>query len=324
MLRKSPKRSVAYMQAQHMNAEKSTGPRSDAGKSKSNARKPAPDAPAALCVADLGEAPQDYTRLVSDLNASFLPATPAESMLVQDLAELRWKRRRLGKIEENMLVRKAEELEQEQLNRHIEAQQEVVDLTPEELSVSGLRAARDSSAKFETMSQYLDTLITLVEHFDFEEDAEHIFNLLYGKAAGIRGRTLCGQFKDLKSKYQGMGPGEVKARLAQGSGASGPDGEGATEAARGTQTNQVCDELIEERTAYQELRVGLLREMCDVIQRHQAFMEQYVRLTPAFRKASLLPNPAEWRTLRQQTRDVERQIERKTQLLMRMQKSRQD
>ena len=93
-------------EANRQNAQKSTGPRTPEGKQNVayNALRHAfygkPCLPLMLA---LGEDPEEYREILAGLTQSFHPFTPAQHMLVEDMAMLRWElpggghRRRTGR-----------------------------------------------------------------------------------------------------------------------------------------------------------------------------------------------------------------------------------
>ena len=89
---------AAQITANRANAQKSTGPRTDAGKSASrfNALKHGLDAESAILP---GEDPAEYDAFVRDYHANFRPSTPEEAYHVDTMIRADWNKRRLGRVE---------------------------------------------------------------------------------------------------------------------------------------------------------------------------------------------------------------------------------
>jgi hypothetical protein len=88
----------AQLTANRANAQHSTGPRTDAGKSASrfNALKHGLDAESVVIP---GENAAEYDALVRDYHASLHPATPEETFHVDAMIRADWNKRRLGRVE---------------------------------------------------------------------------------------------------------------------------------------------------------------------------------------------------------------------------------
>ena len=91
--------------ANRLNAQKSTGPTTEAGKARvsKNARK------LGLFVADTvlpQEDPQEFADILADYNAEYKPLTPIEHDLVNDLALASFKKRRYNRMETAVLWHK--------------------------------------------------------------------------------------------------------------------------------------------------------------------------------------------------------------------------
>src|SRR5256885_7632534 len=88
----------AQITANCANAQKSTGPRTDAGKSASrfNALQHGLDAKSVIIP---GEDPAEYDALAGGYRDEFCPATPSETFVVDTMIRADWSKRRLQPME---------------------------------------------------------------------------------------------------------------------------------------------------------------------------------------------------------------------------------
>jgi hypothetical protein len=94
--------SVAQLNANRLNAQRSTGPRTEAGKAASrfNALKYGIEARSLVIP---GEDPAELEALALDYHQQFYPVGPLEDYLVQTLVQADWNRRRYTRIEAQVL-----------------------------------------------------------------------------------------------------------------------------------------------------------------------------------------------------------------------------
>jgi hypothetical protein len=100
--------------ANKANARKSTGPRTELGKARSsrNAGKHLVHASVSVhSMKELGENPAEFYGLRESLQRAFNPQDEFEQMLVDDMAEIRWRRRRLMRAEAGMAASQKREFE---------------------------------------------------------------------------------------------------------------------------------------------------------------------------------------------------------------------
>src|ERR1035438_9332331 len=90
--------SQAQIDANRLNAQKSTGPRSPAGRAAVRLNGVTHGLTAETLVLK-GESESDFKALFESLEAEHQPATPTEEILVADLAMATWRRRRLYNME---------------------------------------------------------------------------------------------------------------------------------------------------------------------------------------------------------------------------------
>jgi hypothetical protein len=100
--------SPAQIAANRLNATKSTGPRTEAGKtaSRMNALQHGIDAHASVLP---GEDPDAYQALADDYRHHYKPATVEQSFLVETLIQSDWNRRRYARIQSELTARLLDE-----------------------------------------------------------------------------------------------------------------------------------------------------------------------------------------------------------------------
>ena len=323
------------VEARRKNAQKSTGPRTEAGKRRValNALKGGSYAQSLWdTMVALGEDPEEFTRLLQDLIASHQPGSPAEMMLVEDIATLRWQRRRAERARGGKLVRELGLLEQERHRRALEVGRDSYNASQAEILETGLRRAKDSPAKFEELLSYMEMLVKQVETRDFSEDPEPLLRAIYGKDSTLRGAQIVNLFQRFASASGGptdkigttARPGSARASGAQGSTASrdrSPFNPAAFQKASTAHPSDLSPDEVLEEDLYTGLHRALLEETRDVMEEYQFYLREHVEISPAMRDACLAPTQDGWALMIRQEDAIDRQIERKTKLLMQMQKA---
>jgi len=109
-LRKSPERTSELLDAARCNAQRSTGPRSEAGKqnSKMNAVRHGERADPRnhyWVMLALGEDPEEFEFLKKELLLSYGPGEILWQKQIDDLARLYWRRQRLERAQEGVMRR---------------------------------------------------------------------------------------------------------------------------------------------------------------------------------------------------------------------------
>ena len=282
------------IEARRRNAKKSTGPRTRAGKRRAalNALKygthPWPQSPAET-MQDLGEDPREYDHFLAGLAAALAPADAVERMLVEDIATLAWKKRRLNRAQEGLQLRNLELLHLGRQRQALEVGRDSADVSQAEVIKIGLRRSAKSPAKFGEILSYLDMLTEAVEKNDFSQDANPIFAALYGEEPTLRGAQII----HLYHRFQ--------------------------EAEENTEDAEDPVDPNEDRALVAGLKVALYEETRDVAEEYALYLQEHVHVSPALRNATLAPTNPEWRAMIRQEYTLDRLIERKLKLLMRMQ-----
>ncbi|HUZ47639.1 MAG TPA: hypothetical protein VMW54_13460 [Terriglobia bacterium] len=288
-MRRSPHTlSAKEIKARQLNSKKSTGPRTAAGKRRSalntlkygtySGRQSLAEA-----MQDLGEDPCEFQHFVAGLLDSLDPANGVERMLVEDIATLAWKKRRLDRAQQGMQLRNLELLELDRHRQALEVGRDSPDLSQAEILKIGLRRAKKSPAKFGEILSYLDMLAEAVDKNDFSQDADPIFAVLYGEEPTLRGAEIINFYHHFQEPHE------------------------ATE---------------ENRALAARLKLTLQEETRDVVEEYALYLQEHVHVSPALRNATLAPTNPEWRAIIRHEYTLDRLIERKLKLLMQVQNAR--
>jgi hypothetical protein len=198
---KRPRLTERKRAANRLNAQKSTGPRTERGKRRSslNALKHGVFARSLEeSMQGLGEDPAEFERLKRDFIVSFQPATPFEAALVDDLASLWWRKARAQRAEAGMQVAGAEQQRRKRREGLVELNRTELDIPPALLPGFGLMRLPDSRGKFLRAGQLLETLRILVERRRNLADVEALLRALYGKHPTWRGNSILSLVRDLR------------------------------------------------------------------------------------------------------------------------------
>jgi hypothetical protein len=303
-------------QALRRNAGRSTGPRTRAGKQRAslNALKHGLYARSlAASLAVLGEDRRDLLRLLAELLDAHQPADAAERLLVEDLTALRAQRLRMERALAGVQGSNLERLEAQRRRRSQQLQNESADVGREAVCERGLIRAPDSPAKFAELLELLDAMREQVEKEEFRPDWSLFLEMLYGKDLTLRGVRIASLYEALANpeKLRQEAFAEVPERLHR-------IGDLLPHLPPEQAERQVGDSRLLRYMARRKLRLALEEETRDVAEKYQLYLNQEVTITPAMREACLAPSVEEWPILRQ-LNYIDRQIERKTRLLMDMQ-----
>jgi hypothetical protein len=276
------------LESRRLNAQKSTGPRTAAGKRRSamNALKYG-CCTGAYTIEEsmkmLGEDPREFHAFRAGLIAARRPADAVELMLVDDIAALQWKKRRLDRAMEGMQVHNLEMLELERHRQALEVGRETADISQEEVLKSGLRRAPKSPARFGEILANLETLAVVISNNDFSQDIGPVITLLYGESPTLRGAEIA-------NIYRRLGEGNVAEE--------------------------------ERQTLAARLKIALEEEKRDVVEEYVLYLQEHVHVSPALRNSALAPTHPQWTAMIRQEYNLDRQIERKLKLLDQIQLNR--
>ncbi|HEX5411584.1 MAG TPA: hypothetical protein VFZ27_06955 [Terriglobia bacterium] len=276
------------LESRRENARKSTGPRTPAGKSRValNALKygyyAGPNTMEQSMLL-LGENPQEFHAFRDELLASRQPADAVERMLVEDIAMLAWKKRRINRAQQGLQLRNLEMLELARHRQALEVGRETADISQDEVLKSGLRRAPRSPARLGEILSNLETLKSLVARQDFSQDISGAITMLYGETATLRGAQIAHSYEELGE--QGVESDEQRAFAA-------------------------------------ELKIAIEEEIRDVMDEYTLFLQEHVHISPALRDSALAPVHPQWTAILRHEYTLDRLIERKLKLLLQIQRAR--
>jgi len=195
-------------EANRQNAQKSTGPRTPEGKQqvRYNALQHGLYAkPGMQFMLAAGEDPKEYQAVLDGLTQSFHPFTPAQQMLVEDLAMLRWEKRRNQRAQAAAITYEIEQLDisTEELRKQQDREESGLSFDRAAVAEKGLINMPDCPAKFRQIRDSLKLLLEQVERKQFTVDPSPTLILLYGNQPSLRGNFLCtcfGRFLTQKPK----------------------------------------------------------------------------------------------------------------------------
>jgi hypothetical protein len=283
--------SAAQLEARRQNAQKSTGPRTLAGKARVAenpiqhggyaVKKPSLTRSLYISMQELGEDPEEFSRLQRALIKSFHAATAVEIMLVEDIAMLRWRRWRLERAQAALVARRVQDLYAQRERKSLEVSREMdAEITASQLQ-TGLFWDQDSPAKFNKILEWLEGLRQRLEARQIS-DAETLIGWIYGPNPTTRGAQIKNLFRALA---------EPNANLARDS-------------------PQVM-----------HLRSQLLLEIASMTQLFDLYLRDYVEFSPTMRDECLVPEKNQ-RLMLRELNSIDRAIEHKTSLLLKMQGAR--
>ena len=191
--------------ANRKNAKKSTGPRTPRGKKQVayNALRHGLYAKPSLdFMLAAGEDPKELRQILAGLRESFHPFTPAQDMLVEDLAMLRWQNRRIQRGQAATISEA-----QNTLDTNIEEQcmerdrpESGMSFDQAEVEEKGLINMPECPGKFKQILETLQELLDRVEGQELDIDSSSALLLLYGKKPSLRGNFLCNRFGEARQK----------------------------------------------------------------------------------------------------------------------------
>jgi hypothetical protein len=276
--------SPPQLEANRRNALASTGPRTEAGKRRSRLNalvhgRYARTVPKALWA--LGEDPREYEALLQELLEAHQPRNSSERMLVEDIASLRWQRRRAERAQTAKQARALEALEFERRRQAIEMRRTDAPVPFVTLKL-GVRTLKNSPGKFRMLLSYLETLFASAESRQFPAGGKDMLRTIYGVAPAATGIEIISLWEQL-AKSKPTSPDDLRALI-------------------------FCTKL--------------RREIECVKEEFELYKAEHVELSETKRDAALAPAGADWRLMLRQMNSIDRQIERKTRLLLTLQRPR--
>ena len=196
MAMKSRKVTPRMVEANRANGKKSTGPRTPEGKQRAayNALQHGLyGKPCLQFMLAADEDPKELEHILTGLADSFHPFTPAQQMLVEDLAMLRWQKRRNQRAQAAAISYELEQLDidSEELRKQRDREEAGLSFDLAAVEEKGLINMPDCPGKFRKIRDSLKLLLEQVNRNEFEVDVSNILLLLYGNQPSLRGNFLC-------------------------------------------------------------------------------------------------------------------------------------
>ncbi len=180
-------------EANQKNAQNSTGPRTPEGKRRVryNAVKHGLyGQPCMDFMVAVHENPAEYRQIRAGYKQSFHPFTDAQEMLVDDLAMLRWVRRRNQRSQAASINVKMEKLDTNSEDLRKQYDRDGMGFKRAEVVEKGIAGMPDCPSKFEQMLKSLRLLLDQVERKEFHTDASPTLQLLYGNQPSLRANSF--------------------------------------------------------------------------------------------------------------------------------------
>ncbi len=168
-------------QANRENGQKSTGPQTALGLSRFSLKACKHGAFAKVSPAymkQLGEDPADFERLRESLRRDLGPEDSIEEMLVDDLAEIRWRLMRLKRAEAAILANRRLNDDRERVSARLIRHDSPADV--DRYSRYGELSSSDSAGKFEHIVGELVRFREAIQTKGFQEDEEGHLKDVYG------------------------------------------------------------------------------------------------------------------------------------------------
>src|SRR5215472_1862012 len=194
MLRKPPERTEALMAANRSNSQLSTGPRTAFGQlvSRRNALKHWGRAETLRpLLAALEEDPEEFDRVRDALYQALAPRDAFEEIIVDDMADIHWRVRRMVRAEAG--AQGARRRERKMRDDEVEALFEAGkfhDLVPSIVPKLGYVGLSDSPVKFRRILEMLRVLSDLVRHAGVQDEFMGYLQTLYGYNPSERAKNL--------------------------------------------------------------------------------------------------------------------------------------
>jgi hypothetical protein len=276
--------------ANRENAGKSTGPRTPAGKRRAamNAFRHGLDSAgkvhARSILAKRGENPPEWRRMYRQLMADLRPLGCAESMLVEDLANLYWAkvglRRARAASELRRLDDRARRYERETLMAKSQP------LNPDHLDRQGVRRGReDCPEKFAEVIKLLDQLSEFAGRGEPDAAVDETLRLLYGTYPTRLGIEIIDLFGSLGDEESQDGPTDVDRTCAR-------------------------------------LKTAIAEERALVVEERKSYESEQDAMPTVDSEMVLVPLSSTWEMVEAQDASLDRRIERKIRVLLELQEHR--
>jgi hypothetical protein len=306
-LRKSPELTSSSLAAARGNARRSTGPRSPAGKenSKLNALKHGVYVSfenERQAMRALGEDPERFQALTEELRSALAPGDALFEMQVEDLAWLYWRRERVERALSGLRRRALQEIEEWQHRRQREMAGATFDASQRELVDWNLPVSNDRGVKLRLTLSYLGAIREEVKQGRYRPRQQAVLESVYRGEMGWRSQMIYALvFRFCQAEEEARERAEhpnYPLTLLERERMQAPPGEAEQQELLrllGEEMASVEEELAYEEKANEE-RVAIERDAC------------------------LAPQGETWNTLVRQEGSLDRSIDRKVRILLRLRK----
>jgi hypothetical protein len=306
-LRKSPRLTPQLLSAARRNARHSTGPRSPAAKQNSKLNALKHGAYVSFenqreSMQALGEDPERFEALREELRSAFGPGDALFEKQIEDLAWLYWRRERLERAQDALRRRALQGIEEWQQRRRREMAGVTFEASRRELLDWNLPESNDRGIELRKTLSYLGVIREEVQQGIYRGRQQAVLETLYEGVMGWRSQLICALL------YRFVKAAELPRELAQDPHyvedlkALGEWREPPGEAER-----QELLRLLEEEMA------SLGEELAD----EEKANEERVAIE---REACLAPPSETWSLLVRQEGSLDRSIDRKVRILLRLRK----
>ncbi|MHB8653580.1 MAG: hypothetical protein ACYDA9_06840 [Terriglobia bacterium] len=290
-IRTHPKRTAGALAARRLNAKQSTGPRTPDGKAQSSQNSfrhgfyATPDNTVREEMLRIGEDPDLLARLEQEFTTAWQPQDAMQASIVADIARLYLKKSLLER------VFRAARLQEKTLNETaiqnpvIASERDEAPIDEDELNALGYRRVPPSQTAFSECRSLLNELRARVEREDWSGDPEEIFTPLYGTHPTGLGKSIIDIFNAHAETADRTGPH-------------------ANEAARET------------------LKLLIDCELNTVLEEKESFLNEKREEFMMGLGSDWLPGTVNWGLLLDQEAKIDRMIESKSRLLLRLQSPR--
>ena len=291
--------------AARRNSQRSTGPRSEAGKQRMrmNALKhgcdAAPENEAAVMRA-LGEDPEQYEALQRELAAAYGPGDALWDRQLADLARLYWRRNRIERMETGLMRRAFEAVEERQRERRKEIAAATFDPSHAAAFEIDLGEPTDPCVRLRLLLSLLGVLRQQAGQRTFKPRQESQIATYYQDEIGWRPARLRHLLRLFIQRAEAEGQDEQALHDFVSEDFEG--GEAAVE------------------THYQELLTLLDEEIADVEEEFQHDVDAQEERDAVERDACLAPAGETWGMLLRQEAALDRSIDRKVRIILTMRK----
>jgi hypothetical protein len=305
-LRKSPQLTPALLAAARQNAQHSTGPRSPAAKqnSKLNALKHGAyvsDENLRLSMLALGEDPEQFQTLTEELMSAFGPGDALWEKQIEDLARLYWRRDRLERAQAGLKRRALQAIDDWQHRRQQEMARVTFDPSQHEMLDVDLSESTDRGVELRKILSYLELVREEINQRTFRPRQYAVLESLYEGTTGWRQALM------FRLLHRFSDPLYLDAQQAD-----------AEERQSLRKTGFDCEPPGEPE--HQELLRLLEEEIVSVREEFEYAEKANEERAAIERDACLAPEGETWRMMLRQEAALDRSIDRKVRILLRLRK----